>query len=383
MRDLVTMKPGQAKKRKQERLERLRAKYVSPFAAAAQPLSSDDAAFVPFESGQVPSAGHESSGHVGEEEHREGADRAQPVVEGDVGEDDVDFGILGADGGASDRSSDAAEVHLDEDDADEVRIRSARLEIERNDFLLDQDFSDPLAMQTGILPSVDEQENNIAMISDFFVGLQARREVPFRVMMDIIDFLKNNSESVNNVLMASAMPTFRSMRSRALKKAPGVKVDVLCEDRDKKNEFFEALTRYPRKVVRERNLTTIYSLYYQQLSKVWEWHAASHPKKGGLVSRAFDMSLDGIPESRSSGLSLDVLSVRFTDCQSVYSIAIMQPGKKGLGNKDEATLKHFLEDLRGSDLRLRFVIADAPKRASLQGLKTHAAKKGCPYCFAK
>ncbi len=94
------------------------------------------------------------------------------------------------------------------------------------------------------------------------------------------------------------------------------------------------------------------------------------------------MSIDGIPESKASGLSLDVLSIRFYGCDSIYSIGMLQPGKKGVKDKEGILLKPFLENLPQTDLQLKLVIADAPKRAALQGLKTHAATYGCPYCYA-
>ncbi len=352
----------ESKRRREERLRKLKDKYITPFSAAG---STSEAAVTP--------ADRLAGVHAeGDEERHESA-----------GEDWIDSYTGGQGEEQVVRDPVDEQILTSSEDEGEVRIRNARIELGLSEYMDSAVFSDPVLQETGELPDVDEVKENVAMISKFFVALQARREVPFRVMIDIVEFLRSRSKEVGEVLHAGALPAFRVMRERAVKQAPKVKVDVLCEDEEGDKVEFKALSRYPRKEVRERNLVPQYSLYYVSLADVWNWHAASHKEKGSLVSRVFDVSLDGVPESRSSGLSFDVLSVRFTDCESIYSIAVMQPGKKGMGSMDSITIQHLLQDLSQSDLRIRYVIADAPKRASLQGLKTHAGTFGCPYCVAR
>ena len=171
------------------------------------------------------------------------------------------------------------------------------------------------------------------------------------------------------------------MRYRAIKELPKVKLDVCAVTRDGRETNFLGVDTYPRKAIRDRDLIVKYTLYYVSLRDILAAHSKSHPAK--VPDTDIDLSCDGVPESKSSGLSLDILSVRFKSCNNIYSVAILQPAKKGLKMKDEIVLKHFLEEIPSTPLTVKLVIADAPKRASLQGLKSHAANFGCPYCYAK
>ena len=131
----------------------------------------------------------------------------------------------------------------------------------------------------------------------------------------------------------------------------------------------------------ERNLTVDYVLTYVPLEAVCELHSSLHGDCTG--SPYFDLSLDGIPDNKSSGLSIDLLSLRFIDCRTVYTLAVLQPARKGMGIPDVVILDHFLEDYKESSKKLRRIIADAPKRAGLQGIKQHSGSYSCPYCTAK
>ena len=49
---------------------------------------------------------------------------------------------------------------------------------------------------------------------------------------------------------------------------------------------------------------------------------------------------------------------------------------------DGIILRHFLDDLSETDLEPRWCVADAPKRAKLQGFVSHSGTYSCQYCFA-
>ncbi len=221
-------------------------------------------------------------------------------------------------------------------------------------------------------------------ICQFFVSLQAKREVSKAVIADIVKFLRRNGRDIGHVLKEGELPSFKVMRHRVQKRMPKVNVVVVCVDENGARVEFAPRTTFPKKEIQQRNLKVEYTLYYVSLKEVRMWHIRAHPRKRpAALSKQFDCSLDGVPESRSSGLSIDVLSIRFINCRNIYTLAILQPSRKRLGNKDAIVLKPFLEELKESGLTLRYFIADAPKRASLQGLKSHAATAGCPYCLAR
>ena len=118
--------------------------------------------------------------------------------------------------------------------------------------------------------------------------------------------------------------------------------------------------------------------YYVDLGEVMEFHKSLHEEE---VSIEADFSLDGVPESKNSGRSVDILSVQFLGCKNVYTIAILQP----LGDDPvdtEEILANFLQDVPGTRFQLRRGISDAPMRSKLRCTMRFNAIYGCDYCFA-
>ncbi len=214
----------------------------------------------------------------------------------------------------------------------------------------------------------------------FLAGLQARREVPIAVLADVLEYMKENRNLFRDQLEASTLPTFRAMRERALKHIPTAYLDATFLDSNGSLHKFEALTAYPKSQARANGWSRHYVLYYVRFQAIVAFHEQLHPDAERPTF--FDLSLDGVPESKSGGTSVDVLSVRFSNCKTIYSLAVLQPARKGLGLPEDVTLRRFLEEYPSVGLRLRYVIADAPKRASLAGLKQHSALNACQYCLA-
>ena len=221
----------------------------------------------------------------------------------------------------------------------------------------------------------DVKPRSMEDVSVFFASMQARREIPITVMSD-------NANLFARSLDSGEIPTFRQMRYHSLKTVPNVLMDVACTRRDDGRKVnFLGKSSYPRKVIAEEGLRRDYVLYYASLQDVIKLHKELHPS--GPAPTEFDFSVDGIPETKSSGLSIDVLSIRMTTCRTVYTLAVLQPARKAMQLPDSIVLEHFLDEYRGCGLRVRYAIADAPKRSALQGMKQHSANYGCPYCKAK
>ncbi len=334
-----------SRQREADRMARLRAKYVAPVLAAdsLHRLHSET------HDGEVEEVEHEPAAH-------------QTL------EDDVEPW----DGGWQEamEPTEEAEETGNSSHPERVRVRGMVLQ------LGEEHTPEVLAPEVPVT-HVDADD-----VAKFFVTLQAKRNVSQAVMRDIIDFLRKND--VSDVLKQKKLPSFKTMRREAVAKLPKVMVDVECTNKHGESVMLASRAQYPRKEIGKKELSVKYSLYTVSLKDVWKWHIRAHPgREQETLSKTFDFSLDGVPESRSSGLSIDVLSIRFVDCRNIYTLSIFHPAKKRLGNKDAIVLRPLLEGLAETDLRLRYVIADAPKRASLQGLKSHAATAGCPYCFAR
>ncbi len=225
------------------------------------------------------------------------------------------------------------------------------------------------------LPAATAKPRSVDDVSVFFASMQARREVPISVMSDILAYVRENQEFMNEDL-----PSFRQMRYKAMQTVPTVLHDVKCLRSDGTTASFFDLKSFPKKLICQQQLRVEYVLYHTSLKEVVRLHEEVHPH--GPDAEDFDLSLDGVPESKSSGLSIDILSLSFRSCRTVYTIAVLQPSRKAMQLPDSIILKNFLSQYESSGLRIRYVIADAPKRAPLQGLKQHSATFGCPYCKA-
>ncbi len=238
-------------------------------------------------------------------------------------------------------------------------------------------------VEVGDEDAADQQEDcaSVDDISRFLVGLQCRRGVPEKVMRDLVEYLRANGPTVADALLTKTLPSYRAMRRQAAQsQAPTVFLDILYE-KDGRITKMSNLKTFPKKHLATSIVDHKYTLYHVKLKAVLALHQFLHPDC--QMPDALDISVDGVPENKSAGRSVDILSVRFVGCRAIYCLAVLQPTRRGLGIEDDVVLEHFLRDLQESGLRLRRVIADAPKRALLQGLKQHSALYACPYCVAK
>ncbi len=221
--------------------------------------------------------------------------------------------------------------------------------------------------------------DGVDAVCEFLVGIQSRRGVPEKVMRDVVDYLRANGNVVSKSLTEGTLPNFRTMKQQVLRRAPPVKLDISYR---KEGVVFtdRGLKSFPKLAMSKVGVDHLYTFYYVSLAAVLGLHARLHPQQSRPDE--LDISIDGVPESKSGGRSVEILSVRFIGCRGIYSLGLLQPTRRGLGIGEEVILQHFLEELEETGLRVRRVIADAPKRAAIRGLKQHSAKFACPYCKA-
>lgn len=93
------------------------------------------------------------------------------------------------------------------------------------------------------------------------------------------------------------------------------------------------------------------------------------------------VSCDGMSESKSTNISLDVYSSRLKQCQVVFPHRLVRPLRKNhVNNKEQFTL--FLNDIVASSGEIVEYIADNLKRATGKDCKCHSAAFPCEYCFS-
>lgn len=92
------------------------------------------------------------------------------------------------------------------------------------------------------------------------------------------------------------------------------------------------------------------------------------------------LSMDGVSESKSTTISLDVYSLKFEGCRDIYPLKIIRPLQKGFVNFHEQFIS-VLNAVIAAELVIQALIADNPKRAFLRYSLQHSAKCACEYCF--
>ena len=91
------------------------------------------------------------------------------------------------------------------------------------------------------------------------------------------------------------------------------------------------------------------------------------------------LSLDGIQESKSSSISLDVFSVKFNHCRNIYPISITRPCDKFKYDEQEH-LKNVLKDIKDNNITIECAVFDNPKRSMGRCAKSACSKFPCEYC---
>ena len=93
------------------------------------------------------------------------------------------------------------------------------------------------------------------------------------------------------------------------------------------------------------------------------------------------LSLDGVQESRSSSISMDIYSIKFHGCRNIYPLRLIRPNEKYKYDEQEE-LANAIADLNNSDLVLDHCVLDNPKRCVVQNKKSCCARFPCEYCEA-
>jgi hypothetical protein len=91
---------------------------------------------------------------------------------------------------------------------------------------------------------------------------------------------------------------------------------------------------------------------------------------------------DGLPECKSSSISLDVVSCQFEGCKTVFPWKILrpQPGFKFSAND---FFGPCVQEIISENIKVLFLVLDSPKRAFLRCQKSHAGYYGYDFCYAK
>lgn len=145
-----------------------------------------------------------------------------------------------------------------------------------------------------------------------------------------------------------------------------------------------------------------------QLAEIIEVHQSRHPCQ--VQTQDLVLWIDGIQESRSNKVSLNVFACYFPGCRLIYPVCIQRPSPtmpvEQKQEQEQLALRCIVEEIqyvylfnyswnmapinctvfltvRLLGLRLQYISADAPKRASIRKFKNHNSYRGCDFCVIR
>ena len=98
--------------------------------------------------------------------------------------------------------------------------------------------------------------------------------------------------------------------------------------------------------------------------------------------KSLQVSCDGMSESKSTTVSMDVYSSKLPNCKAIFPHRIVRPLRK-FPIDNNFQLSCFLNDILENDGNIKQFIADNLKRANAKNVLNHASNFPCEYCFCK
>jgi hypothetical protein len=178
-------------------------------------------------------------------------------------------------------------------------------------------------------------------------------------------------------------PSFKTAQ-RALSNigVPTIMMEVCWFDTEKRTPYvLDDLMVIPKK-------PPSYKLQYEiakvDVEALWNFHKMRCPEqiegKTGVI-----LSADGVVENHTSGVSLEIYSIKFGSCKNIYPVVIYRPhrGRTVKGYKYLDLLMPIVHQVLAIGLKLNYIVCDAPVRAKLRKFLNHNGYFGCEYCYAK
>lgn len=103
----------------------------------------------------------------------------------------------------------------------------------------------------------------------------------------------------------------------------------------------------------------------------------------GNQRRKLQLSCDGVSESLSTTITLDVYSVKFEGCRVIYPIRIIRPLVKNPPIDHSFQLHEAISEIYVNNCEITQFIADNPKRSTARECLCFSSWYPCEYCFAK
>lgn len=176
------------------------------------------------------------------------------------------------------------------------------------------------------------------------------------------------------------VPQFTHIRRQLYdSKTPKVNLDITYQEKDTgevhvvRDVEATPVSKYPA-----NKFTKLYEVASVPVSEIIKIHELKCPN----ANKNAQLSLDGVSESKSTSVSMDVFSMKLRACRTIYPCRIVRPlGRFKVNNGEH--FKKLCEDLKTNGIDIDKIVADNPKRSDLRCCKLFNSYYPCEYCFSK
>jgi hypothetical protein len=218
-----------------------------------------------------------------------------------------------------------------------------------------------------------------------FLSTAVKHHVSMAAAEEILSVIKLHLPRMSEDL---PIPSYKWLLLGARAKLPLPKLDVHVWDNVAEQELIErGLCQYPKKKYKDRTLyTPVMVRTYYTVAQLTTFAQEIHRGSTNLPDfKAIQLSLDGVPESKSNGtkVSLEVVSLRFRGCHKIFPLSIIRLTEKGHQSLSaELILRPIIDEIKELALKVDYIVADKPERSLLRNQKGHSSYLGCDFCTA-
>lgn len=235
----------------------------------------------------------------------------------------------------------------------------------------------------------------LASVGEQFMALQVRHIMSDAAAADLWDLMFRVSRSLHRCAASGVTCDYQLVRSRMRRRVPKLMLEITFEESRIRDAvtgerlwdqrvlrgllaFPKSMFYKPRSGVRRRLLIV---KTYIRVPDLIAFHRELHPHEDEVPS-GIQMSMDGVAVSKSSGRTIQVISIQFPGCKNVYPVVLATPYNKHK-MPVQYVLDDFLSQLQRASLEVTSLVADSPMRAKLLGITLHSGWRSCPYCTTR
>jgi len=213
------------------------------------------------------------------------------------------------------------------------------------------------------------QENGIF---ENFLRAKSRHTISEEAAKDLWNFAVTHSEEISNLKDQNRIQSYITSKRQAIKDLPRISIKIVYKDLRTGDILTEDnLDEFPKSrlmdIKKYKLLYTVTKIDVNELfSKLKHLHDFTKEK---IV-----LSIDGVPETKSGGVTIEVIAFKFKDCKTVFPLCILRPEKKYKISVEDY-IGPLLCQLKEASVQISFIVADAPKRSFLRKMKAHSGEQ--------